>query len=140
MSTLKRVLHALGTTLGEFFAAQETPREDAGYVIRGRRLVNVAGGGGLRYLAVPGAGRGKAIQIMHEIYEIRADTGPRPYVHEGEEAGFCIAGSIEVTIDGRQEILLPGDAYHFPSSLPHRWRNVGKGRAELISACTPPSF
>jgi transcriptional regulator with XRE-family HTH domain len=140
VSTLKRVLQALGTTLGEFFASQEAAGDDPGYVIRAGRLVNVASGAGLRYLAPPGAGRGKLIQIMHEVYERGADTGPRLYVHEGEEAGFCVAGSIEVTIGRRREILRPGDAYQFPSSLPHRWRNVGAGKAQLISACTPPSF
>lgn len=140
VSTLKRVLQSLGTTLGEFFAAQDAQDSGRGHIIRADELVNVASGQGLCYLTPPGAGRGKAIQIMHEVYEAGADTGPRLYVHEGEEAGFCLEGSIEVTIAGRRAILQKGDAYQFPSNLPHRWRNAGKGRARLISACTPPSF
>lgn len=140
VSTLKKVLAAMDTTLGQFFSDDGHSGQDVGYVIPARRLVNVASGPGLRYLTPPGAGRGKSIQIMHEIYEPSADTGQRPYVHEGEEAGFCIAGLIEVTVAGRREILRPGDAYCFAASLPHRWRNAGKGRARMISACTPPSF
>jgi transcriptional regulator with XRE-family HTH domain len=140
VSTLKRVLNPLGTTLGEFFTASEPQGPERGYIIRARQLVNVASSQGLRYLTPPGAGRGKAIQIMHEVYEAGADTGPRLYVHEGEEAGFCLEGTIEVTVAGRRERLQKGDAYQFPSNLPHRWRNIGNGRARLISACTPPSF
>ncbi len=140
VSTLKRVLNALGTTLAEFFAAQEGSETEPGHIVRAHQLVNVASGKGLRYLTAPGTGHGKAIQTMHEIYEPEADTGPRLYVHDGEEAGFCVQGTIEVTIAGRKTVLEKGDAYQFASSLPHRWRNVGKGRARLISACTPPSF
>ena len=103
-----------GHDAGGVFTAQEPAREESGYVIRTRQLVNVAAGAGLRYLAPPGAGAGKSIQIMHEVYEPGTDTGPKPYVHEGEEAGFCIMGSIEVTIGGRCEVLRPGDAYYFP--------------------------
>jgi mannose-6-phosphate isomerase-like protein (cupin superfamily) len=77
---------------------------------------------------------------MHEIYAPGADTGPELYSHAGEEAGFCITGTIEVTVDGRAEVLRPGDAFYFSSSLPHRWRNVGGTSARMISACTPPTF
>jgi transcriptional regulator with XRE-family HTH domain len=139
VSTLKKVLTALGLTLADFFAA-ERPPAGAGVVTRRRHLVNVATGGGLRYLALPGPHANRAIQIMHEVYAPGADTGPEPYSHAGEEAGFCVSGSIEVTVDGRAEVLRPGDAFYFPSTLPHRWRNVGAATARMISACTPPTF
>ena len=133
MSTLKRVLHALGTTLGEFFAAQESPGEDPGYVIRAARLVNVATGKGLKYLAPPGAGAGKSIQIMHEVYETGADTGPKLYVHEGEEAGFLHHG-IYRGHDRRATRDPPaGRCLSLPiqSSSPLEERREGEGGAHL---------
>lgn len=138
VSTLKKILAPLRLTLGSFFAA-DRPAE-AGFVIRRSRLVNVASGEGLRYLALPGLNADRALQVMHESYAPGADTGREPYSHAGEEAGFCISGTIEITVAGRSEILRPGDAYSFPSTLPHRWRNTGRTAARLISACTPPSF
>jgi len=142
VSTLKKILAALDLTLADFFTggqAQGAP-EVPGVVVPGGRLVNVASGRGLQYLSLPGTRDGRAIQIMHEIYAPGADTGPELYSHVGEEAGFCVSGTIEVTVDGRAEMLKPGDAFYFSSNLPHRWRNVGAASARMISACTPPTF
>ena len=41
---------------------------------------------------------------------------------------------------GQRGVLGPGDAYYFESKTPHRFRNVGKTEAILVSANTPPSF
>ncbi|MFO1234094.1 MAG: cupin domain-containing protein [Rivihabitans pingtungensis] len=46
-------------------------------------------------------------------------------------------GTIELTIDGQANILSAGDGYYFPSTLPHRFRNIGPEEAEIISANTP---
>lgn len=140
VGTLKKILTAMDLTLGQFFVSDAAPDVGPGVVIRSARLVNVATGPGLRYLALPGPHTDRAIQIMDETYAPGADTGPDPYSHAGEEGGFCVAGTIEVTVDGRAEILRPGDAFYFPSSSPHRWRNIGRTAARMISACTPPSF
>lgn len=37
-------------------------------------------------------------------------------------------------------VLGPGDAYYFESKTPHRFRNVGKQDAILVSANTPATF
>ena len=37
-------------------------------------------------------------------------------------------------------VLGPGDAFYFDSRRPHRFRNIGKGKAQAISVNTPPSF
>lgn len=139
VSTLKKILAALGSTLGEFFAADAENGESA-FVFPAGRLVNVASGAGLEYLALPGRGGARTLQIMDENYLRGADTGPELYSHAGEEGGVCIAGRIELTVNGHREVLSPGDAFYFASNLPHRWRNVGTGTARMISACSPPSF
>lgn len=139
VSTLKKILAALGTTLGEFFA-QEDANGGSAFVFPASRLVNVASGEGLRYLSLPGPGAGRALQIMDENYAPEADTGPELYSHSGEEGGICIAGQIELTVGSRQQVLEAGDAFYFSSAQLHRWRNVGPTLARMISACTPPSF
>lgn len=51
-----------------------------------------------------------------------------------------MSGQIEVTIDDEKHVLAPRKAYVFDSKLLYRFRNVGSGPCELISACTPPTF
>ncbi len=140
VSTLKTVLLALGTSLGEFFSMQEESANGTQFIFRAAKLVDISPGPGLKYLGLPGARAGRALQCLHETYAPGADTGPEPYRHAGEETGFCLAGTIEITVDGQREILGPGDAYCYSSDKPHRWRNVGNVPAEAVSACTPPTF
>ena len=60
--------------------------------------------------------------------------------HDGEEAGVVVRGKIEVTAGRHKKVLGPGDAYHFSSAVPHRFRNIGDEECEVVSAATPPSF
>lgn len=67
-------------------------------------------------------------------------SGEIPLVHSGEEIKFCLKGRMEFTIENNKYVLGPGDCLHFKSDLPHSWRNIGRGEAELLSVCTPPPF
>lgn len=46
-----------------------------------------------------------------------------PLLHSGEECGALLAGRMILEIDGNEWELHPGDAFHFSSTLPHRYRN-----------------
>jgi mannose-6-phosphate isomerase-like protein (cupin superfamily) len=140
VSTLKKILGAMGTTMGEFFSVGERRDDGTRVVFRAGELVKAAPGKGLRCLALPPASTTRALQLLHETWGPGSDTGSEPYTHEGEEGGFCLSGSVEITVAGRRELLGPGDAYYYSSKLPHRWRNVGRTPAVVISACTPPTF
>lgn len=67
-------------------------------------------------------------------------SGEIPLAHSGEEVKFCLKGKMEYLVEGNKFMLGPGDCIHFKSSLPHSWKNVGKGGAEILSVCTPPPF
>ena len=82
----------------------------------------------------------KKIQIMHESYEIGADTGEEMLKHVGEEGGIVIEGEIELTVGEAVRILRAGDGYYFESHTPHLFRNVGDVPAIIVSACLPPSL
>jgi len=140
LSTLRSLVQALGSTLSEFFAAEERQEDTGnGVVFRAGQLVSVVSQKGLRFLGLPGQASGRVIQLLYETYAPKyGDSGDAPYAHDGEEGGFCIAGTLEITVGGRREILGPGDAYYYSSKLPHRWRNIGKVPALVVSACTPP--
>lgn len=60
--------------------------------------------------------------------------------HEGEEVGYVIEGTIELTVDETSHILNAGDSFYFRSELAHRYRNPGSTVARLLWVNTPPSF
>jgi len=45
-----------------------------------------------------------------------------------------------LSVGGDTRVLGPGDAFYFVSSLPHRFRNIGREECELVSASSPPTF
>ena len=49
-------------------------------------------------------------------------------------------GQVEITVGDQVRVLGPGEAYYFECRQPHRFRNVGKDDAVIISASTPPTF
>lgn len=106
---------------------------------RDRELVELGEGEvSLRLVAAHRAGRRMA--VLHEAYAPGADTGSEMLSHAGEEGGVVVSGRIEVTVGGQTEVLGPGDAYYFSSAVPHRFRNRGRERCEIISAATPPTL
>src|SRR6202042_3990380 len=68
----------------------------------------------------------RTMSILHERYAPNADTGGETLTHAGEEGGVIVKGKIELTVGGESRILAAGDAYYFKSSVPHRFRNVGR--------------
>ncbi|MEK1950112.1 MAG: cupin domain-containing protein [Ensifer adhaerens] len=52
--------------------------------------------------------------------------------HDGEDFLYLIEGEMLYEIDGKEYVLKAGDTLHFPSSLPHRARNIGAGPAREL--------
>lgn len=81
-----------------------------------------------------------AMELMYSIYEEGSSSGDELYSHKGEECGTVIQGQMEVTIGSEVHVLGEGDSIYFKADIPHRYRNIGKGRLIAIWAITPPSF
>jgi len=137
VASLKKVLAGIPMGLAEFFTMDPAGAPPVFYPAA--ELVELGEGPvSLRLVAAHRAGRRMA--ILHEVYEPGADTGSGMLTHAGEEGGVVVAGRIEVTIAGNTRVLGPGDAYYFPSAMPHRFRNRGRERCEIISASSPPTL
>jgi transcriptional regulator with XRE-family HTH domain len=137
VSSLKKVLDGIPMALADFFTLDVGvkpqvffPREELADI--GSASVE------LRLVGVRLAKR--AMSILHERYAPDADTGEEMLTHAGEEGGVIVKGRIELTVGGESRILGPGDAYYFKSTLPHRFRNVGREECEIVSASSPPTF
>lgn len=62
------------------------------------------------------------------------------YSHRGEEVGFIVEGTIELTVDGQLHRLGPGSTFYFDSRLPHSYVNLGPDVARVfwVNGAKPP--
>lgn len=61
--------------------------------------------------------------------------------HDGQEMIYVLAGQIEVSLRDHDSVeLAVGDAYTYPSGIPHGWRNLGTESARFLFITSPPSF
>lgn len=137
VASLRKIVRAMGTSMAEFFAADAAgpPR----FFFKADDLVEI--GSSLVSLRLVGSNNDeRSLQVLHERYAPGADTGPEMIRHAGEEAGLVIEGHITITVGTFRSVLGPGDAYQFPSTLPHRFQNEHDLPCVLVSASTPPTF
>jgi transcriptional regulator with XRE-family HTH domain len=147
VASLRRILSGIPMTMAEFFEPQRAPPASTQHVFRPKDLQDLTSrlsasrrrsNPGLLALQQVGDARAHNLQILHEMYEPGADTGESMLEHDASEGGIIISGEIELTVANEITILRAGDAFLFNSRLPHRFRNNGRTRAVVVSACTPP--
>jgi transcriptional regulator with XRE-family HTH domain len=137
VASLKKVLDGLPMGLAEFFTMD--PAETAQVFYTAAELVEL-GEGDVSLRLVAARRPGRRLAILREVYEPGADTGADMLSHAGEEGGIVVSGQVEVTIGSQTQVLGPGDAFYFTSAVPHRFRNRGRERCEIISASSPPTL
>lgn len=135
LGLMMKILEGVGVSVADFFAM---PAGAGRQIFFTREDMVDLGHGPLRLLQPGRETEGRLIQILYEEYAPGADTGAVALKHEGEECGFVVSGRVEIVVGDRLRVLGPGEAYYFPSHIPHRFRNAGDVTAIVVSACTPP--
>ncbi|WDS37178.1 MAG: cupin domain-containing protein [Pseudoxanthomonas sp.] len=139
VSSLKKVLDGIPISLADFFtldmdagppdspfySAQETPD---------------VGSNGVHYFLVGQRVTQRQMCILREVMPPGTDTGDAMLAHAGEEGGVVVSGEVEVTVGDQVRVLRAGEGYYFESRVPHRFRNLGKADAVIVSANTPATF
>ncbi|OSP54777.1 cupin domain-containing protein [Pseudoruegeria sp. SK021] len=145
IATLRKILSGLNLTMGDFFeddrSAPDGPffgTEDLLDLTSKLPASGVMDSTGRMAFRQIGDARRYNLQILHETYDIGADTGENMLDHFSSEGGYVLEGALEVTVGTDVRVLGPGESYLFDSRLPHRFRNVHDGVTVVISACTPP--
>lgn len=137
IDTLNAILDAMGSTLVGFLSEMSAVGHSPFY--RADSLPEIGNDGGISYKIIGINYPNRQLQILKETYAAGADTGDLLH-HEAQEGGIVLTGKIEITVGDKQQILQAGDGYYFDSREGHRFRNVGEGTAEIISAITPPNY
>jgi len=121
IASLMKVAAALGKSVAYFVDEPSTPDVN---VIRGDERARVyTSKQGLELRNLSGRYGGFAMAGADALVEPRADSGPTPMNHPGEELVIVTAGAIEFTVDGEAHTIAAGDSIHFRTLLPHSWRN-----------------
>lgn len=60
--------------------------------------------------------------------------------HEGEEVGYVVEGTLELTVNGKTYVARAGSSFYFRSDQPHSYRNIGDDVARVVWVNTPPTF
>ena len=127
--TLQKILEALGTNLGEFFAAPP-PAGESRLICPRRRMKLVADRDRRWLFAFPGRDDIRAVLTCEE-YRPRTKVLERER-HPGDLLGLVLAGELALqTNDGAVHRARKGDAFHIPADLEHVARNGGRTRLKL---------
>lgn len=136
IATLLKIARFFNIPLSRFFEDHET---GAVSVVRrherlpvNRRLARDGQAIGYRYFSL---GYHKAHKRM-EPFLVEFDSKEKEDVlyfdHQGEEFLYVLAGRLEFRSPNRTEVLGPGDALMFDSTLPHGFRAVGSRTARAV--------
>jgi transcriptional regulator with XRE-family HTH domain len=150
--TMQRLAAALEAPLGVLFqddalpaaayssGADQTERESRRMVVRrdARKRLLFPNESMVWELLTPDLNR--TLEMLRAVVPPDYDTREVPFAHAGEECVHIVRGKVEVHLGEQTFSLEAGDTITYDSSVPHWWRNLGGTEAEVISACTPPSF
>lgn len=132
IASLKKILDAFPISLEDFFTRNLKTTEQV--VFKKDALVEL-GNDNVSLRLVGASLKDRKVQILQETYAPGGDTGIDMLTSEDEEeGGVILKGRIELTVGDQVHILEKGDSYYFKCALPHRFRNIGRGPAEIISA------
>jgi len=137
ISSLQRIAGALGIDVSDVFAADGTQRPRI--VHRDARPTVAWGSLGRKALLTPKPFH--SLEVVAAEFEPGGSTGDEPYTHgDSEEVLYVVSGEVELFLGGETFVLGPGDSAQYRSSTPHRVRNRGAERAEVLFMISPPSY
>lgn len=144
IAALQEIGDALGVHVGWFFQSDpEVDSEERRVVVRAanRRRLSYSGVAETDYLGhydfLLSANLDGELVMGMSRYDPGGSTGDDHYHHKGEEAGFIVQGTIELTVGDETYVLEQGDSFSFNSMEPHRYYNPGDVEAVIVWANTP---
>lgn len=153
IASIKRICDVLEVSLAELFddgretgatepksSTQDDRANPAVRIVRKdrRKAFKYPGAESMNYLLVPDL-QGR-LEVILGVMQPGETSEIESWSHDGEEFGFILEGTYELTVDGRAYVLEEGDTIYFSSRLPHSARVIGDRPVRWIWVITPPSF
>lgn len=139
LAMLHRLAAALETNTSYLIGHDSQPGQPI--LRQGQRLISTFSpdGGGVQLERMDNAERGSLLQAhIHIIAPGGRSDGL--IEHLGEEVGLVLEGTVALTLGDERYTLQPGDAFHFPSQIPHGYENIGTQPARIYWVNTPATF
>jgi DNA-binding transcriptional MerR regulator len=142
VASLQKLAGGLGTNLVRLLAGRDELKEDGA----AQKAVVGANEREVLEMEIPGVviENLTAVESVLEPLLFHVEPGggsSSSYSHAGDEFLFVLEGSFEVVLDETEEYALEaGDSMTFASHRPHRWRNPGQRKAEILWVNTPATF
>ena len=138
IADLRNLAEVFDVSVSFFFAPGEAHDGDSAYVVRAdaRRSLGDPAAGLVEELLSPDLGG--AFEMLRSRFAPGAEMTTfqtRPT----EEAGYIVAGRLDLWIGEECFHLGPGDSFRFRGE-PYRWRNPGKLEAVAIWTIAPPVY
>jgi len=137
IATLVDLLEALGTTIGEFFADDESDqkvvfkKEDI--FVKEEPDYNM-----VIHWIVPNAQKNEMEPII-----IHLEPGGMSYddePHNGEEFGYVLKGEVELVLDSKRYRAKKGECFYYKADIGHKLKNSSTASASVLWIVTPPTF
>lgn len=133
VSTLRKLARFYKTNILDFFDPAES---NSRLVPAAKRKVLEAGPGVRMELLA----WGNTVMEPH-LFRVASGAGSgESYTHEGEEFLYVLRGQLHISLESDEYRLKAGDSFYFESSLPHSWKNPGRGETLILWINTPPTF
>lgn len=137
--SVRKIADSLRVPVAWLFEDQGSgdPAEQGVIVRREHRRRMTYREGTIDFLLSPDLNR--KMELILSVFDPGAEVA-EPYTHRGEEAGLIVLGTMDLFLGDSQFRLKEGDSFYFSSESPHRYRNAGKDRLEVLWVITPPTY
>ena len=128
ISSLERLVQALGMTLGDFFRENSPPA-----VVRSHERTALSRSWSRAQIeALAPLGAGGALEPLLITLEPGGQSDGQRYAPGGDEFAFVFEGDVQLTVGETVYRLSRGDAASFSGESPPRWENVGREPARIV--------
>lgn len=137
ITTLQKVLNAMGTDLAAFFAGGEDTQEGPVFLREYMRAIS----DGDRNYTIVFAKRPEIGVEMFDEHIYPAKRRPQFETLECDVAGYLISGSLVLEMKGdKKQTLRPGDAFYIPKGQEHRGFAAKDEPVRLITVYHPAKY
>jgi transcriptional regulator with XRE-family HTH domain len=131
ITSLMKIASALGKSVGHF-VEESQPLRPVTHIRRDERARLYTSKQGLQLENISGRYGPFFVAGAEALVEPRADSGPEPMVHPGEELVLVLEGELCFVVGGERYELTEGDSLHFRTTLPHSWSNPADDPARAV--------
>ena len=135
MQTLEDIANALGVSMSDFFADEEIEQivftKDDAFIDESKDIAI--------HWIVPNAQKNAMEPVIIDL-SVGASSNVMK-IHEGEEFGYVLQGSVILVISGEEDLhIKKGECFYIKGNEEYYLKNEGKSSAKVLWVSTPPVF